>query len=181
MKKLLFASAALASFIAAVPAQAATLNWTLSGVTFNDGGTASGTFSTDSTTGGVLSFNVATTAGAIQTTGFTYDAATSFLFANNYFSPNSFILANNTVTRYINLRFVNALTAGGTNALIPGAPISGSWECSNCGSIRKVTGGFATTLGGVPEPTIWGLLVLGFGAIGFGMRSRRRAPTVSYA
>lgn len=181
MKKILLASISLACMTAAVPANAATLNWTLSGVTFDDGGTASGTFSTDSNTGGVLSFNVSTTAGSIQTSGFTYNSSTSYLFADNFFSSNSFILVSNAFDRFVNFRFVNALTAGGTNALVPGAPTSGSWECSNCGNIREVTGGFATTLGAVPEPTTWGLLVLGFGAIGAGMRSRRRTVRIAYA
>jgi hypothetical protein len=49
----------------ALPANAVTLNWTLSGVKFDDGGAASGTFSTDSTTGNVLGFNIVTTAGAL--------------------------------------------------------------------------------------------------------------------
>lgn len=29
---------------------------------------------------------------------------------------------------------------------------------------------------GVPEPAAWALLILGFGAVGAGMRTRRRLP-----
>ena len=48
MKNSLLMGAAMAlTLIASAPAQAVTLNWTLQGVQFNDGGTASGTFSTD--------------------------------------------------------------------------------------------------------------------------------------
>ena len=38
-----------------------------------------------------------------------------------------------------------------------------------------------TIVGGVPEPSTWALLILGFGAIGFSMRRRKTTTTVSYA
>jgi hypothetical protein len=31
--------------------------------------------------------------------------------------------------------------------------------------------------GGVPEPSIWSMLLLGFGLAGAGLRSQRRAPS----
>jgi len=47
----------------------------------------------------------------------------------------------------------------------------------------NVTGRFTLLAPGVPEPSTWALLILGFGAVGFMMRSSRRRQnvTVSYA
>lgn len=169
MRKLLFATASLVSMASALPAHGATLAWTLSGVTFSDGGTASGTFSTDSTTGQLLSYNIATTAGTILG-AFTYDASSSFKYGDNIFGPNSFIITNNSpfAQPYLMLSFVSPLTSGGTNAL----QAESSYECMNCIPYRTVVSGFATT-GAVPEPSAWALLILGFGAVGAGMRQRK--------
>ncbi len=41
---------------------------------------------------------------------------------------------------------------------------------------------FDTTVGGgVPEPSTWAMLILGFGAIGYSMRKRRRSPAQQLA
>jgi hypothetical protein len=50
--------------ISAMPAQASVIDWTLQNVVFSDGGSASGTFSTDSATGDVLNFDITTTSGS---------------------------------------------------------------------------------------------------------------------
>ena len=42
--------------------------------------------------------------------------------------------------------------------------------------------GFTTTVvSGVPEPTTWACMLVGFGAVGYSMRNKRRKVTVSYA
>lgn len=47
-----------ACFIDTIPAAKATvIDWTLQDVTFNDGGTASGSFATDSATGSILTLS----------------------------------------------------------------------------------------------------------------------------
>ena len=174
MKNSLLMGAAMArTLIASAPAQAVTLNWTLQGVQFNDGGTASGTFSTDSTSGNLISFNIATTAGSTLA-GAIYDPATSFIFGDNFYSANSFLLATTTpfAKPYLNLSFANPLTSGGVNMLNLGGILAGSWECMNCSPIRNVTAGYATT---VPEPASWALMIAGFGLTGAAMRRRRTA------
>jgi len=101
-------------FALPLPSLASTINWTLSGVTFEDGGTASGTFATDSTTGAVTSFNIITTLGSILTSA-TYDASTSSVY-DDFFSSNSCVLATNvSASPYINFAFLNPLTSYGTN------------------------------------------------------------------
>jgi hypothetical protein len=38
-----------------------------------------------------------------------------------------------------------------------------------------------TTVAGVPEPATWGMMMMGFGGIGFAMRRRRQMTALSYA
>jgi hypothetical protein len=47
----------------------------------------------------------------------------------------------------------------------------GSWECDDCAPVRNITGGFAST---VPEPASWALMLIGFGALGLGLRATRK-------
>jgi PEP-CTERM motif len=179
MKKFVLAFAAgTMALCAAAPASAATILWTLRNVTFNDGGQASGTFSTDSNTGLATAFNISTTAGSILNSAFNYTASNSqIFFIQNAFSPQSFIVVTNPFDRYINLAFVNSLAVGGVNPLRLGPPINGSWECLNCGNLRSITGGVATS---VPEPAAWALMIAGFGLVGAAAR-RRQSVRVTYA
>jgi PEP-CTERM motif len=179
MKKFVLAFAAgTMALCAAAPASAATILWTLRNVTFNDGGQASGTFSTDSNTGLATAFNISTTAGSILTSAFNYTSSNSQLFIQNFFSPQSFIVVNNPFNRYINLAFANSLAVGGVNPLRTSGLLSGSWECTNCGSLRLITGGVATS---VPEPAAWALMIAGFGLSGAAIRRRKTSVQVTYA
>lgn len=166
MKTRIIVAAALAALTVALPAKAVTLAWTLSGVTFDDGGTAIGTFTTNSTNGHLMTYSIDTTAGS--TLGaFHYDPTTSFIY---YSVSTSFLVVNTATTRYINFGFVNPLTSGGVD------PFVGRYECDNCGLIRTVTGGVASTAT-VPEPASWTLLVAGFGLVG--VIARRRTVRVA--
>ncbi len=110
----LFVGAAFSS----LPANASTIDWTLSGVTFDDGGTATGTFSTDSTSGNVTAFDIVTTAGTTLG-GATYNSTASGIYSSDgVYSPNSFIVENFNTSTYVNFEFVNPLTAPGTDDLI---------------------------------------------------------------
>ena len=107
IKTYLVALPLLFGFLLTAPVQAAAINWTLSGVTFDDGGTAGGIFSTDSGTGGLLSWDITTMTGSTLS-GFHYDGTTSVSFGN-LSGGNSFIVAENNTTRYFNFSFVNPL------------------------------------------------------------------------
>lgn len=174
---LIGAAVALAC-VAGAPAHAVTLNWTLHNVAFNDGGTASGTFSTDSANGQVTAFNIGTTAGTIRGAA-AYNPATSTVFGYNIFSANSFtIVTKNTFNPYLNLSFAHTLASGGVNTLNVGGPGAGSWECSNCDALRSVISGSAST---VPEPASWALMLVGFGGLGMALRAQRRTVRVAVA
>jgi hypothetical protein len=164
------ALAAISSLMVST-SNAATINWALSGVTFDDGGTASGTFSTDSTSGSVLAFNISTTAGSTLSS-FVYDSSTSAL-AENHFSSNSFILGNLVTTdRYLNLAFVNPLSTPGFNLLV----LDGSWECANCIPVKFATAGAVINVAETPLPAAFPLLATGLAALGLLARRRRKQP-----
>jgi hypothetical protein len=169
MIKLIVGSFALGMSLAvSAPIQASVIDWTLEGVTFDDGGTASGTFSIDSSTGDLVSYDITTTDGTTLV-GTVFDPSTAPFVAYGDYGPNSFLLLTVAGTRYITLEFLNPLTSGGTDPIIPGYdPVSntGSYECNNCAPARFVTAGEATSLP-VPEPSTWAMMVAGFAALGF--------------
>ncbi len=177
MKKLVIGSVALAISVAlSAPVRASIIDWALEGVTFDDGGTASGTFSIDTSTGDLVSYDITTTAGSTLG-GMVYDPSTAPSVGYDEYGPNSFILFAAAGTRYITLQFLNPLTSGGIDPIVPGYDSitnSGSFECNNCVPFRLVTAGEATTLP-VPEAPAWTMMLVGFAGLGWaGYRFSRR-------
>ena len=154
------------------PADAATVDWTLTGVTFDDGGGASGTFSIDTTTGLLTAYNITTTAGT-SLAGTLYEPSTSNIFSQNQWSPNSFIITSNA-SPYINFAFVSPLTSPGFNLFVTSGFLAGSWECfdSSCAPPQRlVVSGAATA---TPLPAALPLFASGLGLLGFARWRRRR-------
>ena len=160
-----------------LPANASTIDWTLSGVAFDDGGTATGTFSTDSTSGDVIAFDIVTSAGTTLG-GATYDSTASGIYSSDgVYSPNSFIVENFNTSTYVNFEFVNPLTTPGTDDLI--LSDSASYECNFCAPVRAIVSGDAASgdnVGATPLPTTIPLFASGLGALGIlGWRRKRKA------
>jgi hypothetical protein len=171
--KLLVSSMIAASMIGSA-ADAAPVFWNLNGVSFADGGTASGSFVYDADADFYPTWSISVTGGT-----------TAALPAYTYITPSGFLGIHSATmadfvavptTRYIRLSFLSALTnSGGTIGLNTAT----SFECNNCSIRRNIVTGSVTSagVGSVPEPASWALMLLGFGATGYAMRRRQRTKT----
>ena len=165
----------------ASPASATILEWTLSGATFNDGGTASGSFDFNTLTDTYTNIDITTTTGSILT-GATYTAfdpgATQ---RDSGFGAIELALADATGDRLLD---INAATANfdspGTIAIgNPGAFVSSEGTCDNDGCTlfvtdRTLTGNLVGVVASAPEPAAWALMMLGVFGIGAALRTRRQ-------
>jgi len=169
-------------FFSCAGASAGTLTWTISGVTFNDGGTASGTFDYDADTDTFSNIDITTTAGTV------FGASTYTSLAGAYpSSPDLVYLQTTTGTiRLFDFGTSANMTDGG--GIIPLAldPLSGGTagedNCYNgtctlvySSPIRYSTTGTvsAPTSGAAPEPASFVLLIGGLGGLGV-LALRRR-------
>jgi hypothetical protein len=136
-------------------ADANTMTWSLTDVDFGDGGTASGSFTFDATSGSFSAIDITTTPG----TEFGGADYTTFAFGNDLFlTAVTGSSSNLTGTPFLVLNFTSPLTdAGGTIPLGIGSfgsiSVEGTCLVANCGS--GVVERFVTTgaVSAVPEPT----------------------------
>jgi len=157
----------LGSLTFAHSSDATPMLFTLTGVTLNDGATATGSFAFNPATGNFGAFLITTTT-SVSNTGSTYSslAGTSTLYLA---SPDAFIFDNFSIdSHYVVLSFSGHITGPGVYALdlgVPNGPDSflGSGEFVDMAlDYRLVTGGFLTvTLPGVPETgkTLFSLVI----------------------
>jgi hypothetical protein len=149
----------------------AEVRWYLE-ATFSDGGTAKGYFSISQYY--AVDYNIQTTANG------DFDAyeflPTTTGVAGPVISPTDVLIFGPSYSGdQLRLYSENPLDVAGPNALL-----TSSYECmtsyscpaSPAGDTRYVTSAILSN-GAVPEPAIWGFLLLGFGAIGARARHRR--------
>ena len=172
----------LASLAFARSSDATPMLFTLTGVTFNDDATASGSFAFNPTTGNFGTFLITTTT-SVSNTGSTYSslAGTSTFYLA---SPDAFIFDNFSIdSHYLVFSFSGHITGPGVYALdlgVPNGPDSflGSGEFVDMAlDYRLVTGGFLTvTLPGVPETggTLFSLVIGIIALFGFHLLQRHR-------
>jgi hypothetical protein len=171
----------LALSIASVCASAAPVLWTLAGVTFGDGGTASGTFVYDATGNVFSAINISTTTGSART-GATYH------FVSNGFPPGAggvLVVTSAAVNQMGSPAFALFFTPNLSNS---GGTVSLTGQEANCGDpgcvvpsppARFVTAGSAvgTPTGppppGTPAPPTLVLTLMGIGAAGIYEMRRR--------
>jgi phosphatidylserine synthase len=165
MKRLLSA-VGLVLILAAGHAPANIL-YTFSSVTFDDGGTLTGTFTTNDAITALVDFNMTTSAGV--GIGFNYTPATAGSGSSSI--PAIIVLSTPTLNNILQVTFNGGLTA-------LGAPITigtfESFEQTTAPARRDITAGSVLVAASVPEPGTIGLL--GIGVLGLlAARRRRRA------
>lgn len=161
----------LALALVASPVQAS-VTFTVTG-TYSDGGTLSGTFTTDDALTTVQSTNL-TVAGGTGFDSVIFNQA-SYISAGTNKLPNSFSLfAGSSVDKSLSLFFSSALTLSGATLT------SASSNYQEFVGTRTIVSGTVTNPDAVPEPASWAMMLLGFAGIGFAVR-RRNAPAPQLA
>lgn len=182
MKKSILNAALLAAALLATPlvAQAIPVTWTLSGVTFTGGGTASGSFDFDASLNDETAYSnvsiTTTTVGAFSGSSAYYGAG---------FNPNESRMFDplNNDGHWLSLRFDTALTSFGGTSVLTNAGGFASTETFSADEYnpesqltRYVTAGSVTTLPlvtAVPEPETYALMLAGLAAVGFAAKRRK--------
>jgi len=137
----------LALGLLAGSADAVPVVWTLTGVTFTDGGTASGSFVYDASTNTYSSVNITTTPGSVITTGALLQyVSPGFPPSSTGFLSGASNAPNLTGTRAFALFFASALTnAGGVVNLSTSQEAS----CSNATCVAPAAPSRSTNAGAV--------------------------------
>jgi len=144
----------------------ANIVYSFSGVTFNDGATLTGTFTTNDSFNALLNFNITTSAGTIP--GFTFTPATSDGTTST--SLPFILVANTPLTSFENVLQVtfNNLTAAGAQIKLGAFD---SFEQGPPGNIKRVIE--AGSVIAVPEPSSVLFGIGGLGLLAYVVRRRR--------
>ena len=170
MKKTILNATLLAAALLATPlvAQAIPVTWTLSGVTFTGGGTASGSFDFDADLDRYSNVAITTTAGGNFATDSFYARPGRGLDAT-YFDAGTRCAPDCSLG--FTLVFDSNLTnAGGTSSLIAGSgelyAFDDGWDSFIKG--RNINAGeVSAPVAAVPEPETYALMLAGLAAVGF--------------
>ncbi len=155
-------------FFLAAGQASANIIYTFSGVTFDDGGTLTGTFTTNDAITALIDFDITTSAGT--GIGFHYTPATAGSSSTSL--PAILVLSTATLDNILQVTFSGGLTATGAPILIGTAD---SFEQTTAPARRDITAGSVIVAGSVPEPATIGLLGMGVLGLLASIRRRRQA------
>jgi hypothetical protein len=175
------AAGLILAVLTTAPASANTIaTFELDGVTFNDGGTASGTFSLDTTTHTITNSSITTSFKNLLFIGGDYDGS----FADSYLSvPTAEVHVGDGAIPFISGQLLT-LTFGLTDATnlwsLPSFIVAGgesvySWLCGGLCGTRSIVAGTINTVSATPIPAALPLLATALGGMGFiGWRRKRQ-------
>jgi PEP-CTERM motif len=151
------------------------ITWTLSGVTFDDGGTASGSFVFDALTNTYSAIDIITTAGS-QFGGATYTGIDPGFpsTSGQLILVTNALLSDFTGTGVLELDFGPLTNLGGTFPVVG----TGEGTCDNAGcssgtELRTLTAGEVTGVVATPEPSTLLLLVMGLAGLAGAAAAKR--------
>ena len=146
----------------------ANILFSFAGVTFDDGGTLTGTFTTNDAITSLLNYNITTSPGI--GIGFNYTPVTAPV---NFSSlPSIIVVETPALDHLLEVTFNGGLTALGAPILLG---TFDSFEQGTAGARRVITAGEAIPTPTVPEPGTLALLSTGLaGLLGFGWRRQRQ-------
>jgi PEP-CTERM putative exosortase interaction domain len=159
---------ALALALVASPVQASVI-FNVTG-TYSDGGTLSGTFTTDDALTALQSTSLTVSGGSLGLDGVIFNDASYIAAAGSQNLPNSFsLLALSSVNKSLGLVFVTPLTLAGATL----STASDNYQ-QYVGTRTIVSGSVSNAnTTPVPEPASWALMLTGFAALGLSFRHRR--------
>jgi hypothetical protein len=162
---------ALALALAASPVQAS-VTFTVTG-TYSDGGTLSGTFTTNDAFTALESTSLTVAGGSLGLDGVIFNDV-SYITAGTQNLPDSFsLLALSSVNKSLSLVFSTPLTLSGATL----DTTSNNYQ-QYVGTRTIVTGSVVNANpAAVPELATWAMMLLGFGTIGFQARRRKQKST----
>ncbi|MDG3002596.1 hypothetical protein [Paludisphaera mucosa] len=141
--------------------------FTLSGVTFDDGTTATGTFTTNDALTSLVDYDITTVNGAI--TGFNYTPLTAGAGSSSL--PGIIVLEPASLDHIIQITFNGGLTLAGASIKLGQFD---SFEQDSANTHRQITGGSVVAArGAVPEPHSF-VLAASAALAGLGLVARRR-------
>lgn len=139
----------------AMPVESTTLVWTFSGVTFDDGGVASGAFEYNAATQTAVDWDISTTAGSTLE-AFNYTLANSTFSRLDAGDPQiRMTFSHSGSIREFRITPTQALTAAGGAVALDlntGGGGSGGVECFNCSRPRLITAGSISASAAPPSP-----------------------------